>query len=125
MLRWALSSVYLEGILPTGPMYVSAKPQNGAMIVSFDVTGKGLVTTDGKPPASFALAGADHKWHWADAKIINDHEVKVWSIDVDEPVAVRYAFNNNPEDPNLTNDTKLPAAPFRSDNWAGPTHDKR
>ena len=51
--------------------------------------------------------------------------VEVWSDAVSQPVAVRYAFNNNPRHPNLTNDTGIPAAPFRSDDWPGPTDGKR
>jgi len=51
--------------------------------------------------------------------------VEVWSDLVRQPEAVRYAFNNNPRDPNLTNETGLPAAPFRSDDWPGPTDGKR
>lgn len=125
MSRWALASVYGKDILPSGPEFIRAEKSNGAMIVDFTITGTGLKTTDGKAPQRFALAGSDHKWYWADAKIINKNQVRVWSKDVKDPVAVRYAFNNNPSDPNLTNDSGVPASPFRSDDWAGPTHGKR
>ena len=33
------------------------------------------------------------------------------------PVAVRYAWRDNPENANLVNREKLPASPFRSDTW--------
>ncbi|UAY53816.1 sialate O-acetylesterase [Arachidicoccus terrestris] len=125
MLRWALARVYRLDMLPGGPRFVKATASKGAMTAYFDICGSGLITTDGKAPASFALAGADHKWYWAKAKIVNKHEVRIWSRDVKKPVAVRYAFNNNPNDPNLTNDSGVPASPFRSDNWNGPTHGKR
>ena len=125
MLSWALGSVYGEDLLPTGPRYIKATAEGNAMICDFDVVGKGLKTIDGKAPQSFALAGADHKWYWAEATIIGAHQVRVRSKDVPRPVAVRYAFNNNPVDPNLTNDGGLPAAPFRSDDWTGPTYGKR
>jgi len=59
------------------------------------------------------------------AEIKGRNRVVVWSSDVPQPEAVRYAFNSNPRNPNLTNDTALPAAPFRSDNWSGPTDGKR
>lgn len=73
----------------------------------------------------FAVAGPDHQWHCADAELKGRNRVVVWSNDVRQPEAVRYAFNSNPRDPNLTNDTGLPAAPFRGDNWPGPTDGKR
>lgn len=75
--------------------------------------------------SEFAIAGEDHKWHWTEAKIVGKNRVEVWSATVPQPLAVRYAFNNNPKNPNLTNETGLPAAPFRTDNWPGPTDGKR
>ena len=62
-------------------------------------------------------------------KALQEHVIvrvrEVWSAAVVQPLAVRYAFNNNPRHPNLTNETGLPAAPFRTDDWAGPTDGKR
>jgi len=87
--------------------------------------GSGLKSRDNGKLAEFAIAGADKKWYWAEAQIVGRNQVKVWSSSVPKPVAVRYAFNNNPKNPNLTNDSGLPASPFRSDNWPGPTDGKR
>jgi len=123
--RWALADVYHQEILAGGPVFEMAETKGKKMIATFKVTGSGLTTIDGKAPQGFALAGDDHQWHWAKAKIINKNQLVVWSTEVKNPVAVRYAFNNNPKDPNLTNDSKIPASPFRSDNWSGPTHGKR
>lgn len=64
----------------------------------------------------FAIAGADKKWHWADAKI-DGSDVVVSSAEVAEPVAVRYAFRMNPVGCNLYNKEGLPASPFRTDDW--------
>jgi sialate O-acetylesterase len=61
----------------------------------------------------------------AEARIVGRDKVEVWSTDVPRPVAARYAFNNNPRRPNLTNDTGLPAAPFRTDDRPDPTAGKR
>ena len=61
------------------------------------------------------VAGADRKFHPATA-VIAGSTVLVESPAVPEPVAVRYAWGNNPE-ANLYNGAGLPAAPFRSDNW--------
>lgn len=93
----------------------------------FDHTGKGLMVgkKDGRSPAvennagklqRFAIAGADKKWFWAQAEIVND-TVSVSSPEVKEPVAVRYAFEMNPDGANLYNRDGLPASPFRTDDW--------
>jgi len=62
----------------------------------------------------FAIAGTDKKYVWANAAIENNHVV-VWNDDVDNPVAVRYAWADNPEGANLYNKEGLPASPFRTD----------
>ena len=72
-----------------------------------------------------AIAGADKKWIWADAKIVGKNKIEVWSPNISQPLAVRYAFNSNPKNPNLTNNSGLPASPFRTDNWPDPTAGKR
>ena len=64
----------------------------------------------------FAVAGADRKWHWAEATIDGD-TVVVESAAVAAPVAVRYAYASNPEGANLYNRDGIPASPFRTDDW--------
>jgi sialate O-acetylesterase len=125
MARWALAAVYGRKMTPTGPMFRSAKAEGSRMVLTFDDVGAGLKIRDGDKLDEFAVAGADRKWHWAEAKIVGKNRVEVWSAEVPRPVAARYAFNNNPRHPNLTNDTGLPAAPFRTDDWPGPTAGKR
>lgn len=125
MARWALAEVYGKDMLATGPMFSSAKVKGNKMVLTFDEVGEGLKISEGDELQEFAIAGSDKQWHWAKARIIDKDKVEVWADEVPEPVAVRYAFNNNPENPNLTNDSGLPAAPFRTDNWHGPTHGKR
>ena len=39
----------------------------------------------------------------------------VWNEKVSNPVAIRYAWSNNPEGANLYNREGLPASPFRTD----------
>jgi sialate O-acetylesterase len=73
----------------------------------------------------YAIAGEDKKWYWADAKTVGRNRVEVSSPQVKAPKAVRYAFNSNPRNPNLTNDSGLPASPFRTDDWPDPTAGKR
>jgi sialate O-acetylesterase len=125
MARWALADVYGRKLTKSGPIFREAKITGGKIVVKFYEAGNGLRIRDGDKLDEFAIAGADQKWHWANAKIVGRDKVEVWSDAVSQPVAVRYAFNNNPRHPNLTNDTGLPAAPFRSDNWPGPTDGKK
>ena len=127
MAYWAFNSVYSKGSVKPGPSFGSAVQTNSGneLLLTFDDVGRGLKTRDNGKPAEFAIAGEDKKWYWAEAEIVGKNKIKVWSKSVSKPVAVRYAFNNNPRNPNLTNDSGLPASPFRSDTWPGPTDGKR
>jgi sialate O-acetylesterase len=125
MARWALVEVYGRKLTKSGPMFSKAKIAGSKIILTFDDVGQGLKIRDGDKLDEFAIAGTDHKWQWAQAKITGKNRVEVWSDTVPQPLAVRYAFNNNPKHPNLTNETGLPAGPFRTDNWQGPTDGKR
>lgn len=125
MARWALVTAYHRKMTASGPVFRNAKPKGSKLLLTFDDVGKGLRIRSGNELEEFAVAGADHQWHWASAKIEGRNRVAVWSDAVPRPEAVRYAFNSNPRNPNLTDDTGLPAAPFRSDNWPGPTDGKR
>jgi len=125
MARWALAEVYGRKMTASGPMFSRMKASGSKIVLTFDDVGAGLKIRDGDKLQEFAVAGEDRKWHWAEARIVGRDKVEVWSSDVPRPVAARYAFNNNPRHPNLTNDTGLPAAPFRTDDWPGPTDGKR
>ena len=125
MARWALAEVYGHKLTPSGPMLREAKVAGAKIVLKFADAGAGLKIRDGDKLDDFAIAGADHKWVWANARIVGKDTVEVWSDQVAQPLAVRYAFNNNPRHANLTNDTGLPAGPFRTDNWPGPTEGKR
>ena len=125
MARWALAEVYGRKMTATGPMFSKLKVSGSKIVLTFDDVGTGLKIRDGDKLQEFAIAGEDHKWHWAEARITGKDKVEVWSSEVPRPVAARYAFNNNPRHPNLTNETGLPAAPFRTDDWPDPTAGKR
>lgn len=73
---------------------------------------RGLVAKGGELKG-FAIAGKDGKFVWADATIDGD-TVVVSSPEVPKPIAVRYAWSNNPVC-NLYNEAGLPAGPFRTD----------
>lgn len=113
----ALKNVYGKDIVPCGPRYLSQKIDGDKISLSFDSIGSGMMT--GKPSKldTFAIAGADKKWQWADAEISGD-KVVVSSKEVPSPVAVRYAWAMNPSQRNLLyNKEGLPASPFRTDDW--------
>jgi sialate O-acetylesterase len=111
----ARQRVYGENIVASGPTYRSHSIVGDTVIVEFTNVGGGLTTTaaDGRV-GGFAIAGADGRFVWANARITGNR-VKVWSSDVAKPVAVRYAWANNPSTANLYNRERLPAAPFRPD----------
>jgi sialate O-acetylesterase len=125
MARWALADVYGRKMPNGGPVLRGAKVDGSKIVLTFDEVGSGLKLRDGEKLDEFAIAGADQKWVWAEAKIAGPNRVEVWSPLVTQPRAARYAFNNNPKHPNLTNETGLPASPFRTDDWPGPTDGKR
>jgi sialate O-acetylesterase len=109
-----LANVYGQAIEASGPIYKGMTVEGNAIRVRF-IHGDKL-NAEGGPLKRFAIAGADRKFAWADAQIDGD-TVVVSSPEIPEPVAVRYAWVNNPEGCNLYNGAGLPAAPFRSDNW--------
>lgn len=110
---------YGENIASSGPLYQSHKIEGGAIRLTFAHADGGLKARDGGKLTGFAIAGADHKFHWADARI-EGNDIVVSSVDVPMPLAVRYAWADNP-DCNLYNGAGLPASPFRTDAWAGLT----
>ena len=112
----ALAKTYGADSTPSGPLFKAHKVEGKTIRLSFDHIGGGLVASDGKPLKYFAIAGKDKVFHWADAKV-DGESVIVSSGKVAEPVAVRYAWADNPVGCNLANKAGLPASPFRSDDW--------
>lgn len=110
---------YQQNGVVSGPMYKNFKTDGNRIRVSFNHTASGLSTKDGIEVTGFAIAGSDKHFYWAKAVIEGD-EVAVYSDKVEKPVAVRYAWADNP-DCNLVNSEGLPAVPFRTDNWKGIT----
>lgn len=120
--RIALVDQYGYGgkIVRNGPTYRSLDINGGKCLVHFDVGNAPLISWYNEPLKGFAIAGADKKWHWADAKIVGKDTIEVSSKNVSEPAAVRYNWADNPQG-NLYNSFYLPAYPFRSDDWPGVT----
>ncbi len=113
---------YGQRVEYSGPMYRSMTVRDKQAVLRFTHLGGGLVARGGGPLQGFAVAGEDRKWVWADAKI-EGNSVVVSSAGVARPVAVRYAWANNPVC-NLYNKDGLPASPFRTDDWPGVTAGK-
>jgi sialate O-acetylesterase len=136
---------YGEPITSSGPIYQSIAIEGNKARVKFTNTEGGLVAAalpttypiktllnETSPlirnsPHSqlegFTICGEDHKWTWANAQIEGD-TVLVWSDQVPKPVAVRYAWSDNPTC-NLSNGAGLPATPFRTDEFPTTTATKQ
>lgn len=120
----ALANEYQQEIVHSGPRFQRATIEGNKIRITFSHVGSGLVAKGGGKLTQFAIAGEDQKFVWADARI-DYNEVVVSSRDVAHPVAVRYAWADNPEGCNLFNKDGLPASPFRTDSWKGVTADNR
>jgi len=132
-----LAKEYGKQVNWSGPVYQSMAVEGDKIRVKFDHTDGGLVARTlpemydvstkisvtapliRNSPASelegFVICGDDHRWVWADAKI-DGSDVLAWSNQVSHPIAVRYAWADDPTC-NLENGAGLPAAPFRSDDF--------
>lgn len=119
----AMAKTYGQKVEYTGPVYESYKIEGSKIRIKFKDTESGLVTKDNEALKGFEIAGPDHKFYWADAKI-EGNEIVVSSQQVEFPVAVRYAWASNPVC-NLYSGAKLPASPFRTDDWPGITYLKK
>ncbi len=119
-----------QGGVYYGPTYKSFSIEGNKVRIAFENVGGGLAISNppehfflsnkrpvpSAPPTElegFAIAGADHKFVWARASI-DGANVVVSSDAVPNPVAVRYAWADNPAC-DLYNKEGLPAAPFRTD----------
>jgi sialate O-acetylesterase len=100
----------------SGPVYKSMKVEHNKIVLSFTNIGTGIIAKGGGELKYFSIAGADKHFVWAKAKI-DGNKVVVWSDEISKPVAVRYAWADDPEGANLYNKEGLPASPFRTDDW--------
>ncbi len=107
--------VYGKRVTCSGPVYDSMKIEGDSVRIRFQSVGGLLGARENQPLKGFAIAGEDRKFYWADARI-DKHAVVARSDQVPQPVAVRYAWADNPEC-NLIGMFGLPAAPFRTDDW--------
>jgi len=104
---------YNENIVASGPLFDRAEKNSESITVYFKDAGSGLITNDGEPLRYFAIAGADKKFVWAQAKIEGE-KIIVWSEQLKNPRYVRYNWADNP-DGNLYNKEGLPASAFENE----------
>jgi sialate O-acetylesterase len=121
----ALAGEYGKKIEFSGPQYKSMEKQGDRLILTFDHADSGLEAWKNKYGylSGFTIAGEDGKFDWARAFVENG-KVVVYSPKVKNPVAVRYAWSDNPGDANLYNKEGLPASPFKTDSWKWVTEPK-
>ena len=113
----ALGKTYGFPIVHEGPVFSEFSQEGSKVVLRFESIGSGLVAGRKGKINSFAIAGKDRVWHWADAQIDQD-SVILSSPKVKQPVAVRYAWAMNPSGRNLLyNQEGFPASPFRTDDW--------
>jgi sialate O-acetylesterase len=131
----ALKKAYEQDIVYSGPIYdpdLSYIDQN-TFVIGFDHVEGGLTTIDGVDLTGFEIAGEDANFIPANAYIDDvNNTVVVSSPFIDEPVAVQYGWDGNPEcnliidigpdpcDPEDPYKCLLPASPFRTDELVYP-----
>ncbi len=129
---WALGTTYGQSLQYSGPLYDSMKVEGDKIRIHFSHAGGGLEARGGGPLQGFAIAGADRKFRWANARIEGD-AVVVSNPEITAPVAVRYAWADSPPcnlfSPGAVGKEGmgkdgLPASPFRTDDWPGITAGK-
>ena len=118
----AKAIAYGQQVEWSGPWYKTMTVEGSSIRLAFDHLGGGLILSKGAALTGFAIAGEDHAFVWAEAHIEGD-TVVVSSPQVAMPVAVRYAWGDDPAC-NLANKAGLPAVPFRTDDWPGVTWPK-
>ncbi|HMG90473.1 MAG TPA: sialate O-acetylesterase, partial [Chryseolinea sp.] len=102
------------GIVYKNPLYQSMKVEKNKIRIQFQNVPSGLVTPGGEL-TEFQIAGEDHKFYPATAKI-DGGTVVVSAKDVKAPVAVRFGWKNE-SIPNLFSKEGLPVSSFRTDDW--------
>ena len=116
LLFLALNKTYgMKDVDCTGPVYKSMSEKEGALFLSFDAAETGIFSPETEL-SNFEIAGEDKIFYPAKAEIIAHKQVKVSSLDVKVPVAVRYGWNNWFEG-SLYDNNMLPASSFRTDDW--------
>ncbi len=123
LVRWALARDYGMKIPYRSPEFKSMAIAGNKVTVTLDCFGSSLRAFDVAEPRGFAVCGEDKVWRWATGKVLGRDQVEVWSDEVAAPIAVRYAWADNPVC-NLFSNDGLPVTPFRSDDFEMSTKPK-
>jgi sialate O-acetylesterase len=120
----ALHDTYGRDVVYSGPVMKEMKIEGSSVVLEFDPMDSELIVRDKYGYVrGFAVAGEDRVFHWARG-VKEGNTIRLGCEAVDAPVAVRYAWADNPDDANLFNTAGLPAGPFRTDEWPGVTFGK-
>ena len=101
-----------KNIVASGPLYAGVTVRGDSLVIAFTETGSGLATDE--PLNGFAISADGRNFAWANAKV-EGNTVVVWHDFIKQPAVVRYAWGNNPINPNLKNREGLPASPFSTE----------
>lgn len=118
--RIALAKDYGVKVSHQSPRYKSMEAKDGKVVLSFEHVGPGLRAFDVADGVGFTVAGGDHKFVKAKAKVTGKDTIEVSAEGVSEPASVRYAWADNPVC-NIYSGDGLPLTPFRTDDWPGVT----
>lgn len=116
LVRWALAKDYGVKLVYRSPEFKRFEVRDGKVRVEVDCFGSGLRTFDVEEAIGFSVCGEDKVWHFAKGRMTGNDTIELTCPDVAAPVAVRYAWANNPVC-NVTNREGLPLTPFRSDDF--------
>ena len=117
----ALCKAYGQDNIYQGPVFEKMDITGNKIILTFSSVGEGL--KPGKKLNAFAISGTDQEFKWAEAEVTDVNQVTVWNSHIADPVAVRYAWADNPGEINFYNSAGLPASPFRTDTWKKDTRE--
>jgi len=109
-----------QNLRSRGPVFQSMQVTGDTVLLTFGPTDT-LRTRDGKAPGGFAIAGADGRFVWADVRLVGVNRIALTNNAVPAPLAVRYAWADNPDQANLCDPSGLPAAPFRMEMGGNPS----
>lgn len=125
--RWALAETYhQQGIAYRSPLYKSMEKQGNKILLTIDHVAnsdKAWRPFDVSEPIGFTIAGPDRKFMPARATILTDGRIEVSNDQINDPIAVRYAWADNPVC-NMYTANGLPLTPFRTDDFPGITAPK-
>jgi len=116
LVRWALVKDYGMTLPYRSPEFKSVEFDGAKATVTIDCFGSFLRPFDVEEARGFAVCGEDKVWQWAKGKIVEKDKVELSCDAVAKPVAVRYAWADNPVC-NLFSNDGLPVTPFRTDDF--------